>query len=156
MSRFSALSRAMLPYGSKARQLAGRSLVAGISALSTAGSLISKATVAGANSLTSGSQDKEVVTSVSFDVLETVVDGTTSRCQVLVVLYEAGFQLWTLADSQDPQELVSRRDGPVRCDGWRREAGSGDTCLLPDTVQARRPRDTGSVGHHLRAMVSCA
>ncbi|KAL6770962.1 hypothetical protein ACKKBF_B33395 [Auxenochlorella protothecoides x Auxenochlorella symbiontica] len=97
----------MEAYRDRARQLAGRSLVVGLSALSSAGSKVARAAVAGVGALTA--TDREKVTAVRFASL----DGQGGS-PVLLVAYETGFQVWSLENSSEPLELVSRRDGPVR------------------------------------------
>ncbi|KFM25753.1 Breast carcinoma-amplified sequence 3 [Auxenochlorella protothecoides] len=97
----------MEAYRDRARQLAGRSLVVGLSALSSAGSKVARAAVAGVGALTA--TDREKVTAVRFASLE-----GQGGSPVLLVAYETGFQVWSLENSSEPLELVSRRDGPVR------------------------------------------
>eukprot|EP00887_Chlorella_sp_A99_P005956 scaffold29.g5956.t1 len=98
-----------------ARNLAGRSLyslgTAASSVAVSAGSLASRSLRA-VSSLAGGGNDRELITSVRFD---TVSDGLQDH-SVLLIGYNEGFQVWLLgaADGAAPQQLASRREGPVR------------------------------------------
>lgn len=94
-------------YREKARQLAGRSLVVGFSALSTAGSKVARAAAAGVGALTA--TDKEKITALKFAHLD-----AAGQCPVLLLAYETGFQVWGLDGPGEPAELLSKRDGHVR------------------------------------------
>lgn len=94
-------------YRDRARQLAGKSLLVGMSALSAAGGKVARAAAAGVGALTA--TDREKVTAVRFASL----DGP-GGCPALLIAYETGFQVWSLEQATEPTQLVSRRDGPVR------------------------------------------
>lgn len=107
----------VIPRNADMAQLAGRSLVAGISALSTAGTYLSKAASSGVASLSSRRGGREAIRWVAFDTLRWTAPGDDSSahsCPVLLLAYDTGFQIWSLEDPAEPRELSSRRDGPVR------------------------------------------
>ena len=113
--------------GARARRLAGSSLYTLGSGLATAGSLVARATTAGVHQLTADRSGKEEVWYLSLGELEWEEGPPGApelgpqpgqgpqRVPLLLVGYARGFQAWSLEDAHSPRELVSRRDGPVRC-----------------------------------------
>ena len=80
-----------------------------------AGRGLLKAVSAGYSHLTSEPTDRENVLYVKFSVLESKTTAGLQQQPVLLLGYENGFQVWDLQDCAQIQELVSRRDGAVRC-----------------------------------------
>ena len=89
------------------------------SSLKTAGSRAGRgffqAVSTGYEHLTSDTSDKEVVLFVKFSQLELRGSAGVHLQSVLLLGYETGFQVWDLQDCHHIHELVSRRDGSVRC-----------------------------------------
>lgn len=84
------------------------------SAGSRAGQGILQAVSASYEQLTTDTTDRERITFATFSQLQlNERTGPLSR-PVLLLGYQNGFQLWDVQDSEDVQELLSRRDGPVR------------------------------------------
>ena len=80
-----------------------------------AGRGLLKAVSAGYSHLTSDPTDRENVLYVQFSQLESKNTAGLQQQPVLLLGYENGFQVWDLQDCAQIQELVSRRDGAVRC-----------------------------------------
>ena len=78
----------------------------------------------GLSSLAIDNSDREKVTFVTFSHLEYTSSKATksglTRRPVLLLGYTTGFQVWDLG-SGAPNVLVSRREGPVRCENtvWK-------------------------------------
>ncbi|KAL4447710.1 hypothetical protein ABPG75_004929 [Micractinium tetrahymenae] len=135
-------------YADTAKRLAGRSLLAAASGLATVAKGVSK----GVSALTASNSDKEVVHCLEFAVLEWAdvsADGTGvptcaeqqpphRRLPVLLVGLESGFQVWRL-DGENPAELVSRRDGPVKGIAAVPEPRAGGGDGAPDELSGDRP-----------------
>lgn len=101
----------------RAKKLAGRSLLAAASGLYSAGTVVVKGLQAGLQTLTADQSGRERVTFARLGQLEWREPGSVSERSLPVVLlgYEAGFQVWSLDEREAPLELVSlRRDGAVR------------------------------------------
>ena len=81
------------------------------SAGSRAGQGILQVVSAGYEQLTTDCTDRERITFARFSCLSF---NTGLRRSVLLLGYQNGFQVWDVQDSEDVQELVSRRDGSVR------------------------------------------
>ena len=79
-----------------------------------AGRGIFHAVAAGYDHLTSDHSDKEPVLFAKFSKLEWRAAIGLQQQDVLLLGYETGFQVWDLQDCTQTQELVSKRDGPVR------------------------------------------
>lgn len=80
-----------------------------------AGRGIFHAVAAGYDHLTSDHSDTEPVLFAKFCKLEWRGAVGLQQQEVLLLGYETGFQVWDLQDCTQIQELVSKRDGPVRC-----------------------------------------
>ena len=80
-----------------------------------AGRGLLKAVSAGYSHLTSDPTDRENVLYVKLSQLESKTTAGLQQQPVLLLGYENGFQVWDLQDCTQIQELVSRRDGAVRC-----------------------------------------
>ena len=80
-----------------------------------AGRGIFHAVAAGYDHLTSDHSGKEPVLFAKFSELEWRGAVGLQQQDVLLLGYETGFQVWDLRDCTQIQELVSKRDGPVRC-----------------------------------------
>lgn len=83
-----------------------------------AGRGLLKAVSAGYGHLTNDPTDRENVLYVKFSQLESKTTAGLQQQTVLLLGYEHGFQVWDLQDCAQIQELVSRRDGAVRCATW--------------------------------------
>lgn len=79
-----------------------------------AGQGLFHAVAAGYEQLTAESADRERITFVKFVNLEVPHSAGLLLKAVLLLGYENGFQVWDVQDSNDVQELLSRRDGAVR------------------------------------------
>ncbi|CAK9256194.1 unnamed protein product [Sphagnum jensenii] len=81
-------------------------------ASSIAASTVRRAAVSAASNgaLNEDDRQREQVQWANFDKLELE---TGEICQVLLLTYLNGFQVWDVEDASDVHELVSRRDGPV-------------------------------------------
>ena len=79
-----------------------------------AGRGIFHAVAAGYDHLTSDHSDKEPVLFAKFSKLEWRGTAGLQQQAVLLLGYETGFQVWDLQDCTQIQELVSKKDGPVR------------------------------------------
>ena len=90
----------------------------GLSILSSSLASANKALTAGAHQLASAGEspkgDRERVEFVKFSWLERDAHAQQQRRLVLLVGYQTGFQVWDVEDGSKKDELVSRRDGPVR------------------------------------------
>ena len=79
-----------------------------------AGRGLLSAVAAGYDHLTTTHLDKESVVFVKFSKLEWRGSAGVQHQAVLLLGYETGFQVWDLQNCTQIQELVSKRDGPVR------------------------------------------
>lgn len=79
-----------------------------------AGRGIFQAVAAGYSHLTSDHSDTEPVLFATFSQLEWRGTAGLQQQEVLLLGYETGFQVWDLQDCTQIQEVVSKRDGPVR------------------------------------------
>lgn len=79
-----------------------------------AGRGLFSAVTAGYDHLTTAHLDKENVVFVKFSKLEWRDAAGVQQQAVLLLGYETGFQVWDLQNCTQIQELVSKRDGPVR------------------------------------------
>lgn len=141
-------------YADTARRFAGRSLLAVGSGLAKGVSAVAK----GVTALAADSGDKEAVCSLQFALLEWAsADGDVNgfaasthkvgadaqplpyhRLPVLLVGLDSGFQVWRL-DGDNPAELVSRRDGPVKLMEAVVEPRAGEGEALHDELRGERP-----------------
>lgn len=104
------------------------------SAGTRAGQGILQAVSVGYEQLTAENTDREHITFAKFSHLP--LNNPAGRLQrpVLLLGYQNGFQVWDLEDSDDYQELVSRRDGAVRYLGKTCEHSSaGYTALQQES-----------------------
>ena len=72
------------------------------------------AVAAGYDHLTTDHSDKESLVFVKFSQLEWRHAAGLQSHAVLLLGYETGFQVWDIQDCAQIQEVVSKRDGPVR------------------------------------------
>lgn len=79
----------------------------------SAGSSIVTGLKAGYDHITSDHADKEKIVGLHFGFLEVERNSGDERVRVLVLLYEIGFQLWSI-DGDVVKEVVSRREDPIR------------------------------------------
>lgn len=93
----------------------------GFSILSSSLATANKAITAGAQQLAAAGEapkgDRERVDFIKFGWLERDVKAPGAQRQrrlTLVIGYQTGFQVWDVEDGNKKEELVSRRDGPVR------------------------------------------
>ncbi|KAK9833606.1 hypothetical protein WJX74_000354 [Apatococcus lobatus] len=93
----------------------------GFSILSSSLASANKALTAGAHQLAAAGElpkgDRERVEFIKFAWLQCDAHATALKRQrrlALLVGYQTGFQLWDVQDGSKMEELVSRRDGPVR------------------------------------------
>jgi len=56
-------------------------------------------------------EEKDLILWASFDILEL----GSERRQCLVTAYINGFQVWDVQDLENVHELISRREGPIKC-----------------------------------------
>ena len=102
------------------------SLLAVGSGLKSVGASVGKTVAAGCAQINANNPEVEKVYFVKFAKVEymlVVDEGDWSddapaphrvRVPVLLLVYGAGFQIWSLEDSTHPRELVSKRDQPIR------------------------------------------
>ncbi|KAK9793997.1 hypothetical protein WJX73_003967 [Symbiochloris irregularis] len=88
---------------------------------------LSSSVASGIHSLNAATHDRETLTVAKFATLEWCkseegrgCSSEVSRCRVLMLGYDTGFQVWSLAGDNNKSrerlpELASRRDGAVRC-----------------------------------------
>eukprot|EP01117_Protostelium_nocturnum_P009683 TRINITY_DN3459_c0_g1_i4.p1 TRINITY_DN3459_c0_g1~~TRINITY_DN3459_c0_g1_i4.p1 ORF type:complete len:637 (+),score=100.50 TRINITY_DN3459_c0_g1_i4:166-2076(+) len=57
------------------------------------------------------SEERDIILWSSFDNIE--IGGKT--CQVLVIAYNNGFQVWNVEDTDNIYEMISKRDNSIRC-----------------------------------------
>ncbi len=93
----------------------------GFSILSSSLASANKAITAGAQQLAHAGEspkgDRERVDFIKFAWLERDVKAPGAQHErrlALLIGYQTGFQVWDVEDGSKKEELVSRRDGPVR------------------------------------------
>lgn len=94
----------------------------GFSILSSSLASANKALTAGAHQLAAAGEspkgDRERVEFIKFAWLQHDTHASALKRQrrlALLIGYQTGFQVWDVQDGSKMEELVSRRDGPVRC-----------------------------------------
>jgi hypothetical protein len=98
-----AFSSSLFSVGSSLKSAGGR-----------AGQGILQAVSVGYEKLTTENTDREHISFAKFSHLQLHNPAGLLHRPVLLLGYQHGFQVWDLEDSDTFQQLVSRRDGPVR------------------------------------------